>query len=74
MKSGTSAYVGDIFVVEIVVGLDYVKRRFLINGLESKEGEQIDDDGVRVSGLCVSKVGNKLMWSREYRVDAIPRS
>ncbi|XP_065653014.1 uncharacterized protein LOC136080325 [Hydra vulgaris] len=38
---------------------------------ESKEGEQIGDNGVRVLGLCVRKVGNKLMWSRGNRVDAI---
>ena len=42
-------------------------------GLESKEGEQIGDDGVRVLGLCMRKVDNKLMWSRGNRVDAIPQ-
>ncbi|XP_065671658.1 uncharacterized protein LOC136089534 [Hydra vulgaris] len=71
VKSGTSAYVDDIFVDESVVSLDYVKRHFFKYGLESKEGEQIGNDGVRVLGLCVRKVGNKLMWSRGNRVDAI---
>ncbi|XP_065668044.1 uncharacterized protein LOC136088283 [Hydra vulgaris] len=71
VKSGTSAYVDDIFVDESVVSLDFVKRHFLKYGLESKEGEQIGNDGVRVLGLCVRKVGNKLMWSRGNRVDAI---
>ena len=66
VKSGTSAYVDDIFVDESVVSLDYVKRHFLKYGLESKEGEQIGDNGVRVLGLCVRKVGNKLMWSRAH--------
>ncbi|XP_065643080.1 uncharacterized protein LOC136074669 [Hydra vulgaris] len=71
VKSGTSAYVDDIFVDESVASLDYVKRHFSNYGLESKEGEQIGNDGVRVLGLCVRKVGNKLMWSRGNRVDAI---
>ncbi|XP_065657969.1 uncharacterized protein LOC136082494 [Hydra vulgaris] len=71
VKSGTSAYVDDIYVDESVVSLVYVKRHFLKYGLESKEGEQIGNDGVRVLGLCVRKVGNKLMWSRGNRVDAI---
>ena len=71
VKSETSAYVDDIFVNESVVGLNYVKRHFLKYSLEIKEGEQIGDDGVCVLGLCVRKVGNKLMWSRGNRVDAI---
>ncbi|XP_065645706.1 uncharacterized protein LOC136076160 [Hydra vulgaris] len=71
VKSGTSAYVDDIFVDESVVSRDYVKRHFLKYGLESKEGEQIGNDGVRVLGFCVRKVGNKLMWSRGNRVDAM---
>ena len=71
MKSETSASVDDIFVDESLVSLDYVKRHFLKNGLESKEGEQIGDNGVHVLGLCVHKDGNKLMWSRGNRVDAI---
>ncbi|XP_065658267.1 uncharacterized protein LOC136082772 [Hydra vulgaris] len=71
VKSGTSAYVDDIFEDESVLSLHYVKRHFFKYGLESKEGEQIGDNGVRVLGLCVRKVGNKLMWSRGNRVDAI---
>ncbi|XP_065667190.1 uncharacterized protein LOC136087678 [Hydra vulgaris] len=60
VKSGTSAYVDDIFVDESVVSLDYVKRHFFKYGLESKEGEQIGNDGVRVLGLCVRKVVGRI--------------
>ena len=51
VKSGISAYVDHIFIDESEVGLNYVKRHFLKYGLESKEGEKIGDDGVRVLGL-----------------------
>lgn len=71
VREGTSSYVDDILVREDVVSAQHVQQHLASFGLLAKEPERVCD-GTRLLGLVVRKEEDKLLWTRESRIDEIP--
>lgn len=66
VSQGTSSYVDDIIVNENIVDTKTVIELLELYGLVTKPAETLD--GSRVLGLRLTKVEDKIMWSRDNKI------